>query len=85
LVELPLWDDYAEQLKSPVADMKNIGSRWGGAITAGKFLEHFTDYNWVHLDIAGPAFTEKKDSYRGNGGTGVGVRLLFNYLKKMTE
>jgi leucyl aminopeptidase len=85
LVELPLWEDYAEQLKSPVADMKNIGSRWGGAITAGKFLEHFTDYNWVHLDIAGPAFTEKKDSYRGNGGTGVGVRLLFNYLKKMTE
>jgi leucyl aminopeptidase len=85
LVELPLWDDYAEQLKSPVADMKNIGSRWGGAITAGKFLQHFTDYNWVHLDIAGPAFTEKKDSYRGNGGTGVGVRLLFNYLKKMTE
>lgn len=85
LVELPLWDDYADQLKSPVADMKNIGSRWGGAITAGKFLQHFTDYNWIHLDIAGPAFTEKKDSYRGNGGTGVGVRLLFNYLNKITE
>lgn len=83
LVELPLWEDYAEQLKSSVADIKNIGSRWGGAITAGKFLEHFTDYKWVHLDIAGPAFTEKKDSYRGQGGTGVGVRLLFDFLKKL--
>ncbi len=85
LVELPLWEDYADQLKSSVADLKNIGSRWGGAITAGKFLEHFTDYKWVHLDIAGPAFTEKKDSYRGIGGTGVGVRLLFDFLKKIVE
>ncbi len=85
LVELPLWDDYADQLKSTVADIKNIGSRWGGAITAGKFLEHFTDYKWVHLDIAGPAFTEKKDSYRGLGGTGVGVRLLFDFLKKSVD
>ncbi|HOZ30653.1 MAG TPA: leucyl aminopeptidase [Bacteroidales bacterium] len=85
LVELPLWEDYKEQLKSPVADLKNCGSRWGGAITAAKFLEHFTDYNWIHLDIAGPAFTEKKDSYRGQGGTGVGVRLLFNYLKNKTK
>jgi leucyl aminopeptidase len=82
LVEFPLWDDYAEQLKSQVADMKNVGPRWGGAITAAKFLEHFTDYNWVHLDIAGTAFTEKNDSYRGNGGTGIGVRLLFNYFLK---
>ena len=85
LVEFPLWDDYAEQLKSQVADMKNVGPRWGGAITAAKFLEHFTDYNWVHLDIAGTAFTEKDDSYRGNGGTGVGVRLLFNYFLKILK
>jgi leucyl aminopeptidase len=85
LVELPLWEDYKEQLKSPVADLKNCGSRWGGAITAAKFLEHFTDYKWIHLDIAGPAFTEKKDSYRGQGGTGVGVRLLFNFLKNKTK
>lgn len=82
LVELPLWEDFAELIKSPVADLKNVGPRWGGAITAGKFLQHFTDYNWIHLDIAGPAFTENNDSYRGNGGTGVGVRLLFNYLLK---
>lgn len=81
LVELPLWDEYKEQLKSNFADLKNIGGRYAGSITAGKFLEHFTDYDWVHLDIAGPAFTEKNDSYRGNGGTGVGVRLLFEFLK----
>ncbi|MDD2385933.1 MAG: leucyl aminopeptidase [Bacteroidales bacterium] len=82
LVELPLWDEYKEQLKSSVADLKNIGGKYAGAITAGKFLEHFTDYDWIHLDIAGPAFTEKDDSYRGIGGTGVGVRLLFEFLKQ---
>ena len=82
LIELPLWDEYKEQLKSHVADLKNIGGKYAGSITAGKFLEHFTDYNWIHLDIAGPAFTESPDSYRGIGGTGVGVRLLFEYLVK---
>ena len=82
LVELPLWDEYKEQLKSSVADLKNIGGKYAGAITAGKFLEHFTDYDWIHLYIAGPAFTEKDDSYRGIGGTGVGVRLLFEFLKQ---
>ncbi|MDD2636254.1 MAG: leucyl aminopeptidase [Bacteroidales bacterium] len=82
LVELPLWDEYKELLKSSVADLKNIGGKYAGAITAGKFLEHFTDYDWIHLDIAGPAFTEKNDSYRGIGGTGVGVRLLFEFLNK---
>lgn len=80
VIEFPLWDDYKDLLKSDVADLKNVGPRWGGAITAAKFLEHFTDYPWIHLDIAGPAFTEKKDYYRGIGGTGVGVRLLFNFL-----
>ncbi len=80
VVEFPLWDDYKDLLKSDVADIKNVGPRGGGAITAAKFLEHFTDYPWVHIDIAGPAYSEKKDSYRGLGGTGVGVRLLFNFL-----
>jgi leucyl aminopeptidase len=50
-------------------------------ITAGKFLEHFTDYPYIHLDIAGPTFLHKKDSYRGKGGTGAGVRVLTAYLK----
>lgn len=80
VIEFPLWDDYKELIKSEVADLKNVGPRWGGAITAAKFLEHFTDYPWIHLDIAGPAYSENSDSYRGNGGTGFGVRLIFNFL-----
>jgi len=52
-----------------------------GAITAGKFLEHFTDYPWIHLDIAGPAYMKKDTDYLTTGGTGVGVRLLFDFFK----
>jgi len=82
LAEFPFWDEYADLLKSDIADLKNIGGKYAGAITAGKFLEHFTDYPYVHFDIAGPAFIKKADGYRTAGGTGVGVRLLFNFLKK---
>lgn len=82
LVKFPMWDEYREQLNSEIADLKNIGGPEGGAITAGKFLEHFTDYPFVHFDIAGPAFIEKRDSYRGIGGTGIGVRLMFHYLSE---
>lgn len=78
----PFWDDYKDLLKSPIADMKNIGGREAGAITAGKFLEHFTDYPFIHLDIAGPAFLDADDQYRKRGGTGVGVRLLYDFLKQ---
>jgi len=85
IAEFPFWDEYAEMLKSDVADMKNIGGKSAGAITAGKFLEHFTDYPFIHLDIAGPAFTKTPDKYRGTGATGIGVRLLFNYLASITE
>ncbi len=81
IAEFPFWDDYAEMLKSEIADLKNIGGRFAGAITAGKFLQHFTDYPWIHLDIAGPSFLEKRDSYRTPGGTGVGVRLLYDFVK----
>ena len=56
VVEFPFWDEYKDLLKSPIADMKNIGGAEAGAITAGKFLEHFTDYPYIHLDIAGTAF-----------------------------
>ena len=80
LVELPLWDEYRDQLKSDIADLKNIGGSPAGCITAGKFLEHFTDYPWVHLDIAGPAFLGSNDGYRLKNGTGVGVRLLLEFL-----
>lgn len=77
----PFWDEYSEQLKSKIADLKNLGGSTAGAITAGKFLEHFTDYPYIHLDIAGPAFATSKWNYRGDGGTGVGVRLLYQFLK----
>ncbi len=82
LVELPLWDDYGEQLKSDIADLKNIGSRNAGAITAGKFLEHFTAYPWLHIDLAGPAWLEKSEHYRSKNGTGYGVRLLTDFLRR---
>ena len=82
LAEFPFWDEYAEDLKSNIADLKNLGGPEAGAITAGKFLEHFTDFPYTHLDIAGSAFLLTPFNYRGKGGTGVGVRLLFNFLKK---
>jgi len=81
IVRFPFWDDYKELLKSDVADIKNIGGRVAGAITAGKFLEYFTDYPWMHLDIAGPAFVHKGENYYTNGGTGFGVRLLVDFIK----
>ena len=84
IAEFPFWDDYEELLKSEIADLKNIGGRFAGAITAGKFLQHFTDYPWIHLDIAGPSFLDKRDSYRGTGGSGVGVRLLFDFVKGLS-
>lgn len=80
VVEFPFWNEYDEMIKSSVADIKNVGGRDAGAITAGKFLSNFVDYPWIHLDIAGPAFLEKEDSYRGTGGTGVGVRLFYDFL-----
>jgi len=77
---LPLYDDYKEQLKSDIADLTNVGGRPAGAITAGKFLEHFVDYPWMHLDIAGTAFLSSAQPYHPKGGTGAGVRLLVDYL-----
>ncbi|GAB5466660.1 MAG: hypothetical protein Kapaf2KO_20960 [Candidatus Kapaibacteriales bacterium] len=85
IAEMPFWDDYSELLKSDIADMKNIGGPYAGSITAGKFLEKFTDYPYIHIDIAGSAFNKQKDSYRGTGGTGVGVRLLFDFFRRKAE
>lgn len=83
IAEFPFWEEYGELMKSDIADQKNIGGSLAGAITAGKFLEKFTDYPYYHLDIAGPAFIAAKDSYRSKGGTGVGVRLFFDLLKNL--
>ena len=80
IVEFPLWDDYAEELKSDFADLKNVGSEYAGMTTAGKFLEHFTSYPFIHLDIAGAAYAKEAKCYRGKGATGVGVRLLLKFL-----
>ena len=81
LVPMPIWEEYGDMIKTSVADLKNIGGREAGAITAAKFLEHFTDYPWLHLDIAGPAFLDAEHTYRGKHGTGHGVRLLYTYLR----
>lgn len=83
LVEFPLWREFGDDLKSHIADLKNIGSSNAGMITAGKFLEHFAgDYPWLHLDIAGPAYLRTANGYRTKEGTGVGVRLVYDFLKK---
>jgi leucyl aminopeptidase len=65
--------------------MKNIGGALAGQITAGKFLERFTTRPYIHLDIAGPAFLDKRDHYRVKGGTGVGVRLLHQFIKRRAQ
>ena len=82
---LPFWNDYKDMIKSDIADVSNLGPRWGGAITAGKFLEHFVDEKipWAHLDIAGPAMKHKETNYTEKYSTGFGVRLIIDYLKRM--
>jgi leucyl aminopeptidase len=86
LWQLPLIDEYKEQLKSEVADLNNVGQRGGGAITAALFLREFAgEMKWAHLDIAGPAFTEKDVPLAPKGGTGVAVRTLLAYLTTMGE
>lgn len=78
---LPLEEDYKSMLKSEIADLKNAGERYGGAITAALFLKEFVGNTpWVHLDIAGPAFLEKEGPYTPKGGTGFGIRTLLDYL-----
>ena len=85
LWEIPYWKEYADMLKSDVADMKNIGGAIGGSATAGKFLEHFTNYPWLHLDIAGPAILKDDEPYKQKGASGVGVRLLYAFAKRFAE
>ena len=80
--QMPLDDDYKEQLKSNVADLKNVGGKWGGAVTAAKFLEQFVDGKpWIHLDIAGPSWCETDNTSRDAGGTGCFVRTLVTLLE----
>jgi len=83
VVRFPFWDEYGDEMKSTIADLKNIGSGNAGMITAGKFLEHFVDSPYIHMDIAGPSWLDGKEDYKGQGGTGSGVRLLYTFLKRM--
>jgi leucyl aminopeptidase len=85
IVEFPLWNEYGDYMKSDIADLKNLGPAEAGAITAGKFLQHFVDYPWMHFDIAGPAFVNGAYNYRGKWATAYGVRLLFKFVKNLTK
>jgi len=83
---LPLWENYHELIKSDIADYKNAGNRSAGTITAAAFLSKFVgDYPWVHLDIAGPAWTEKDKPYIPKGASGIAVRLLVEFLRNRVQ
>ena len=82
--EMPLYDECKEYLKSDIADMKNAGGRTGSLMAAGYFLKEFTgETPWVHLDIAGTAWNEKEKPYIPKGSTGVGVRLIIDFLERL--
>ncbi|HLD45716.1 MAG TPA: leucyl aminopeptidase, partial [bacterium] len=82
--ELPLIEEYREEMKSPIADYKNSGTGYAGAITAGLFLEGFVGKTkWAHLDIAGPSWTDKPLAYTPRGGTGVMVRAMAKFLQDL--
>lgn len=84
LWQLPLWDDYDQQIKSDVADVKNTGGRPAGTITAAAFLKKFAgDFRWAHLDIAGTAWGDQNQPYIPKGGTGVGVRMLITFIEEL--
>lgn len=83
IVRFPFWSEYGEEMKSTIADLKNLGGANAGMITAGKFLEHFVKAPYIHMDIAGPAWLDKKEHYRPQGGTGSGIRLLYQFLRKL--
>jgi leucyl aminopeptidase len=84
--QMPMFQEYKELNKSDVADIKNTGGRWAGAITAAQFLAEFVgDTPWVHLDIAGTAFTDKVRGYKVKGATGVGVRTLVELARSLAS
>lgn len=85
VVDFPFWDEYGDQLKSTIADIKNIGGAEAGMITAGKFLEHFTKSPYYHIDIAGPSFLDSAWKYWPQGATGAGAMVLYQYLKNLTK
>ena len=84
--QMPMYEEYKEQNKSDVADIKNTGGRYGGAITAAQFLAEFVGNTpWVHLDIVGTSLSEKELTYRVKGATGVPVRTLVNFIMSLAQ
>ena len=82
---LPCGDEYADEMKSKIADLRNTGGRWGGACTAAAFLRQFVgETKWAHLDIAGMDILQKATDHAAVGSTGFGVRLLVTYLMNLT-
>lgn len=82
VVRFPFWDEWKEEIKSDIADIKNLGGANAGMITAGKFLEHFTKNPYIHIDLSN-AYLHATENYKGKGGTGAGVRLLYQFFKNM--
>jgi leucyl aminopeptidase len=82
VVRFPFWDEWKEEIKSDIADIKNLGGPNAGMITAGKFLEHFTKHPYIHIDLSN-AYLHSQENYKGKGGTGAGVRLLYQFFKNM--
>jgi len=87
LWRLPLPEDLKKETESTVADLKNVGKRWGGALTAGLFLQHFVGEGipWAHMDIAGPAWADDVDGENPKAGTGYGVRTLLELLSTWSD
>jgi len=84
--QMPMYEEYKEQNKSDVADIKNVGGRYAGAITAAQFLAEFVgDTPWVHLDIAGTSMSDKERAYLVRGATGVPVRTLVNLVLSLAK
>ena len=81
VVRFPFWEEYKNEMKSKIADLKNVGGPNGGMISAGKFLETFVKAPYIHMDVAGPTWLDVKENYKGVSATGYGVRLLYAFLK----
>jgi leucyl aminopeptidase len=85
VVRFPFWEEYYKEMKSTIADLKNIGGGNAGMISAGKFLEQFVKSPYIHMDVAGPTWLDSPEAYRPKGGTGNGVRLFYQFLKNRTK
>ncbi len=84
VVRFPFWDEWKEEIKSDIADLKNLGGPYAGMITAGKFLEHFAKHPYMHIDLS-DAYLHQLVNYNGKGATGAGVRLLYRFFEKQVE